>query len=105
MKQQEYREELRELAAPQSPQIEQTQSGKMFITHRRHRIFFNWHPEHNQWFFIVHCTLKDNITGYPTVGGDWFTSWSSWVDGITWGKQTIDKDIAFWEQITGSQKK
>ena len=98
MKQQEYREELRELAAPQSPQIEQTQYGNMFITHRHHRIFFNWHPKHNKWFFIVHRIGLDAITGYPTHGGDWFTSWSSWsswVEGITWGKQTIDKDIAF----------
>ena len=86
-------EALLELATPQGLHIEQTQYGDMFVTHHSHRIFFKWHPQHNQWFFIVHRTSEDATTGYPTLGSDWFTSWSSWVEGIAWGKQKIDKDI------------
>lgn len=98
-------EALRELAVQQGLHIEQTQYGDMFVTHHHH-IFFKWHPKHNQWFFIVHRTGEDATTGYTTLGGDWFTSWSSWIEGITWGQQTSDQDITFWDRLaTRSQGK
>jgi len=84
-------EELRELA---TPQIEQTDDGELFVTHRHRRIFFNWLPEYNQWFFIVHRTPEDATTGYPLLGWDCFTVRLSWVEGIAWGKQIIDQDLA-----------
>ena len=102
---QEQTESLKELAAQQGQQVEQTEYGDMFVTHRQHRVFFKWHPEHDQWFFIIHRTGSEAATGYPTLGSEWFTSWSAWVQGIAWGQQKVDDDIAFWERhATRSQR-
>ena len=90
---QQDREKLLELAARQGEFLEKTYLGDTFVTHRDHRIFFNWHPTHGEWFFIVYRTGVAATTGYPVLGCDWFKSWDSWAEGLAWGRQLIDSKL------------
>ena len=88
------REHLLELAARHSEQVEETYLGDTFVSHQNHRIFFTWHPAHEEWFFIVHRTGVAATPCYPTLGSRWLRSWSKWDEGIAWGKQLIDSQLA-----------
>lgn len=81
------REEILELAAQHGLYVEQAEYGDTFVSYRNCQIFFSWHVESEEWFFIVHQIDQDTLTGYPTLGGNWFDLWS---DGIAWGKQVVD---------------
>ncbi len=74
------KEKLLQLAVKHGEPVEQTYRRDMFVTYRNHRVFFNWHPEHNQWFFSANRTGEDAARdlGSAWLGGECFSSWDAW---------------------------
>ena len=88
---QEEKAKLLKLAARYKIEIEPTYMGDVFITYEEHRIFFNWHQEHDQWFFSATRIGAAAMRGYAGLGCEWFDEWASWYKGIAWGKALIDQ--------------
>ena len=61
--------------------------GDTFVTHRKYKIFYNYHKKHCEWFVIVYGTNKAVRYGYPCLGSDWHKTKEK---GIEWAKGLID---------------
>ena len=87
------KDKLLQLTSEHGEQLEQIYTGHTFVTYLNCRIFFNWHEDHQQWFFFANRTGEDATRDYACLGVEWFDQWDSWSQGIAWGKQLIDRKV------------
>lgn len=79
-------EDVLELAAQRQLKVQEIQSD-IFTSYCNHQIFFIWHVESEEWFFLIHQPDEDSITGYPTRAANCFNTWN---DGINWAMQVVN---------------